>query len=160
MNHNQKLIALIQKELPALIDNLIIEDDDSFSVFGRYNLYSQDQGFGLYDRGNYKGDFTSTRSALAWCIADKYNDIVLSKQILNLDRDLHRHRLDLQSAQMQADITNSGQRWEILTGKISHRKSLIQSTQNQLSKCVDRAKYYQIRGFSNETSRTGRSVAN
>ena len=158
MNHNQKLAALIQKELPALIDNLIIQEDDSFSVFGRYNLYSFDHVFKLYDRSDYRGDFTSTRSALAWCIADKYNDINLSNQIAWLDQDLQRHRMDLQTTQAQAESTSSGRQWEILTGKISHRKSLIAATQSQLSKCVDRAKYYQIRGFSNETSRTGRSV--
>jgi hypothetical protein len=43
-----------------------------------------------------------------------------------------------------------------LESKIIHKKQL----ENQLTKCVNWAKYIQQRGFDNETARTGRSQPN
>jgi hypothetical protein len=43
--------------------------------------------------------------------------------------------------------------------KVEHRREQLARVSDQLTKCVNLAKYWQIRGFNNETARTGRSAS-
>ena len=43
--------------------------------------------------------------------------------------------------------------------KLRTRKDRLKLLDNELSKCINLAKYWQIRGFNNETVRTGRTTS-
>jgi len=104
--------------------------------------------------------FNSSKTAVSWCIADKFRQLNLARDLLTLDQKLGNITNDIS---VRAAIADRSTRWEFrdpvgvkLETKIIRKKLL----ENQLSKCVDSAKYLQQRGFNNETARTGRSQPN
>ena len=106
------------------------------------------------------GIFTSTKTALSWCIADKNAAYNLAREILETDVKLGLLNNDIKIRANLADRSNSPDFREILgtklETKIIHKKQL----ENQIAKCVSWAKYCQQRGFNNETARTSRTQPN
>ena len=96
MNPSQKLAALAEQELPKLLDHVIIEDGKKYRVFGTYMLHQTTQGYRLTQHNDPVGTFSSTRSAVAWCIADKRRQYRLANEIRHLDAALLRLRNDIE----------------------------------------------------------------
>jgi len=103
------------------------------------------------------GKFSTTKSALAWCIADRLNYFNLARQIQELDQSLTRLRNDIYIRKNIADRM-SGTAWETIITKVSYRQDQSQLLEQELTKCINLAKYWQLRGNSNETKRTGRNT--
>ena len=104
--------------------------------------------------------FSSTRSALSWCIADKNQAYNTARKLLETDNKLACLSNDISTRAALGDRSRDPDMKErILTkleSKIIHKKQL----ENQLTKCIDWAKYVQQRGFENETQRIGRGQPN
>lgn len=152
MKYSHKLAELAKQELPYLVSNLIIKDDQGFDVFGRYRIQQQNDEYVVTNSANEFGRFSSTRTALAWCIADKYKDINLAIRIKQLDTIKMRYNNDIVVRSRISDRISSGTQWETVVSKVNQRREQARIVDKELSKCVERAKYYQIRGFSNETN--------
>jgi hypothetical protein len=99
--------------------------------------------------------FSSVKTALSWCVSDKYSQRRLRDEI---------ERLDAKKMLLQADLAvrsaslGKGTKRElraIAEDKINERKYRLKRLDLQLAKCINLAKYWQLRGFNNETSRTG-----
>jgi hypothetical protein len=106
------------------------------------------------------GEFSSTRTAVSWCVADKYRNYNLAREIYNTDSRLTAVTNDVF---VRAGVANRSKRADFresidikLETKIIRKKEL----ENQLTKCVNSAKYLQQRGFDNETARSGRATKN
>jgi hypothetical protein len=161
MIKDNKLLALAQKELPALMENVIVNEGDGYRAFGHYTINrSSDNGYYVECKQNPIGTFSSTKSALAWCIADKYKQINLARSILLLDEEMVAQKNDIDARKQLARISKNSSFTETVNTKISYRIVQYQSVKLELSKCIDQAKYMQIRGFSNEIVRTGRNTPN
>jgi len=52
----------------------------------------------------------------------------------------------------------SGHAWENLINKTTARQEQSQVLEKELAKCINLAKYWQLRGNSDETKRTGRNT--
>lgn len=151
------LDKLARKEFPSMMDNLIYpEEDGSYSVFGKYKIVPKDYGYSVYCSATEAGTFSSTKIALSWCIADKYKNYIMARNIWSLDLKLSHIKQDISARASAAYRSkNPGFRELVetkLETKILHKKTL----ESELSKCVKWAKYYQQKGFQNETIRTGR----
>ena len=157
MNPSQKLAALAEQELPKLLDHVIVADGEKYRVFGSYVLRQTTQGYALTYQDCPVGTFTSTRSAVAWCIADKNRQYNLANEIKHLDFTLLRLRNDIEVRGGQARKSH-GSFWETVTAKAQHKQSQRQQIENELTKCINSAKYWQLRGSNNETARTGRNT--
>lgn len=161
MIREQDVERMFRKEFSDLMPNVIWENDAGvYEVFGHYRIVPESFGFRVFCSATDVGIFSTTRSALSWCIADK-------KQAYNLARELKE--LDNKLAALNNDITvrtavaERSRRWEFrdpvatkLETKIIRRKQL----ENRLAKCIAWAKYSQQRGFINEAQRTGRGQPN
>ena len=158
MKPSQKLAQIARQELNKIQNDLILQDGEKYLVFGRYTIQRDGQGYKVVNAANNFGRFTSTRSALAWCIADRHNDINLAIRIRQLDSLAERYQADLQVRNLLANRAKTEDHWETIVSKLDITRVKFLSIQDELSKCVNRAKYYQNRGFSNETSRTGRTI--
>ena len=97
---------------------------------------------------------------MSWCIADKFNQFTLAQELKDIDAKLHNIATDIA---VRAAIAERSTNWDFrnevgtkLETKIIHKKTM----ENQLTKCVNLAKYLQQRGFNNETARTGRGQSN
>lgn len=159
MKPSQKLAALAERELPYLLDHVILADGEKYRVFGSYVLRETGRGYALTHNDYPVGTFSSTRSAVAWCIADKKRQYCLANEIQHLDTTLLRLQNDIDVRGSQAR-NSTGSFWETVTVKTAHRQAQRQLIQNQLTKCINRAKYWQLQGSLNETARTGRNTPN
>ena len=157
MKPSQKLAALAEQELPKLLDRVIVADGDKYRVFGSYVLRQTTQGYALTYQDTPVGTFTSTRSAVAWCIADKKRQYRLANEIKHLDSTLLRLRNDIEVRGSVAH-NSRGNFWETVTIKTAHKRAQSQQIENELTKCINSAKYWQLRGSNNETARTGRNT--
>jgi hypothetical protein len=159
MKPSQKLAALAEQELPRLLDHVIIEDGEKYRVFGTYVLRPTTQGYRLTQNDDPVGTFSSTRSAVAWCIADKRRQYRLANEIRHLDSTLLRLQNDIRVRTGVAEHSH-GSFWETVTVKTAQKRAQSQQVENELTKCINSAKYWQLQGSNNETARTGRNTPN
>jgi hypothetical protein len=135
--------------------NSILETENSIQAFGVYTIDKSINCFKIYKNKVYTVEIYSARSALAWCIADKYYIKSLRNNILILDHQLNSKRIDITLFKTLINKNiNSSQRWAI-EDKLQDALYKARSIKNQLDKCINSAKYYQLKGFENETSRLG-----
>lgn len=149
-----------RKEFPKILTNLIFPNEDgSFEVFGRYVIKKEKAVYRVYFSDTDMGMFSSTKTALSWCIAAKFSNYNLARDILILDKKLMSLTNDINARANIADRSKNSLFRETvetkLETKIIHKKQVEQ----QLTKCVNYAKYYQQKGFNNENVRTGRDQA-
>lgn len=154
MKTSQKLAELVHKELPQLLNKVIIDDGGSYRAFGIYTITPDSHGHAVTRGEEDIGTFSSSKSALAWCIADRNNQLNLAREIQTLDFTLVRLRNDIKIRSSIAK-TSRGQLWETAHVKTAQRYEHSRHIENELTKCINSAKYQQLRGFHNETARTG-----
>ncbi len=161
MKSDQEFDRMIRQELREIMSNVIIPmDNGSYEVFGKYQIIPQRPGYRVMCHATEVGFFNNTRTAMGWCIADKYRDYNLARDLLLLDNKLAYMNNDINA---RANLADHSRRVEFretvgtkLESKLIHKKLV----ENQLDKCINLAKYLQQRGFNNETARTGRSQPN
>ena len=161
MKLDQEFERMIRQELRDIMPNVIIPlDEGGYEVFGKYKILPQSPGYIVMCHATEVGFFNSTRTAMAWCIADKYKNYNLARDLLTLDNKLQNLNNDIVLRATIADRSNRPEFRECvgtkLETKIIHKKMVT----NQLNNCVDLAKYLQQRGFTNETQRIGRGQPN
>jgi hypothetical protein len=161
MKPDQEFERLFRQEFKNITPNLIWQTDaGEYEAFGRYRIIPLRPGYRVFCSATEVGTFHSTRTALSWCIADKNSAYNTARELLTVDNKLNALTQDINARAAVGDRSQSpALRETILTkleSKIIHKKQL----ENQLTKCVDWAKYIQQKGFDNETARTGRSQPN
>ena len=161
MKPDQEFERMFRQEFKDITPNLIWQNDSGeYEVFGRYRIIPQRPGYQVFCSESEVGIFNSTKSALSWCIADKNSAYNTARELLTVDNKLAALAQDINTRAAVGDRSNNPALREIiltkLESKIIHKKLL----ENQLTKCVNWAKYIQQRGFDNETQRTGRSQPN
>jgi hypothetical protein len=161
MKSDHELERLFRQEFKDIIPNTIWQNDDGvYEVFGHYRIIPEKPGYRVVCSATDVGVFATTRTALSWCIADKNKAYNTARELLEIDNKLNSLNNDIA---IRAAIGDRSKRPEFresigtkLETKIIHKKQL----ENQLTNCVNWAKYCQQRGFNNETARTGRSQSN
>jgi len=155
----KKLQKLVSADLPDLERNAIIRDGRDIVAFGCYKITPKNGMFFVTRWTNDIGEFSSSRLALSWCIADRYQKHKLSWDIKRFSEQQNLLLADLHTR--SALLKNIQQpHWrENVELKVQRKRQRLQQIEIQLDKCVNLAKYWQLRGFNNETARTGRSAS-
>jgi hypothetical protein len=160
MTREQKLEAWAERELKRNIDSIIIDNGDGgIVVFGKYCIEAKDSGFCVSTWDREIHSFSSKKSAMSWCTADHQQQYNLSNSILVLDRKKQALAADIYCRKTVGERGRHENFYEIINMKIQPKIDLYNSVDAELEKCVNRAKYLQIRGFNNETARTSGSQA-
>jgi hypothetical protein len=155
MTREQKLERFAEREFKRNLDNMIVkENDGSYIVFGKYRVAQHLYGYMVSTWSDDIHCFDSKRNAVSWCVADKFNQLTLANTILNLDRRKQTLTADIHCRQSIGKRSQSTHSYEIINMKVQPKQILLNSVSSELEKCVNLAKYMQIRGFSNETART------
>lgn len=157
MISEREVERVFRHEMRDLMPNVIWQNDDGvYEVFGRYRIQPESLGFRVFCSATDVGVFATTRTALSWCIADKNRAYNTAREILTVDNKLAALTADITTRAAIGDRSRDPALREMvltkLESKIIHKKLL----ENQLTKCVNWAKYCQQRGFEDETARTGR----
>jgi hypothetical protein len=146
-----------RKEFGDTITNTIWQNGSgNYEVFDKYTIQRNRHQYYVTCYSTDVGVFSTSRSALSWCIADKFRNYKLAQTLLNLDNALANVAGDIAARAQIADRSKNPEFRETvaikLETKLIHKKIL----ENDLANCVNLAKYLQQRGFDNETARTGR----
>jgi len=158
---DQELENLVRTELKSIMPNIIWRNDHGdYELFGKYRIVANRPSYTVYCSATEVGEFSSTRTAVSWCVADKYCNYNLARDILRTDTRLAAVTSDII---VRMGVANRSKRAEFresidtkLETKIIRKKELEQ----QLANYVKMAKYLQQKGFENETARSSRSAAN
>ena len=160
IENTQELNKLFRKEFPDLSANLIWQNDaGGYEVFDRYVITPEKHGFRVHCSATDVGLFSTTKTALSWCIADKYTHHNLARDILTLDNKLSSLTSDISTRANLADRSKQPLFRETIETKLETKIIRKKQVEQELTKCVNYAKYCQQRGFDNETIRTGRSAS-
>lgn len=153
---DNKLENFAQREVMRNIRSMIIDlEQGGFLVFGRYQLVPAGSAYAVnYLSGDRAGVFSSKRTAISWCVADNFNKLNLARQILTLDNEKQSRWADLNQSRALAERSRHEIHAELILTKMQTKQERYDSVAQELEKCVDRAKYLQIKGFNNETART------
>ena len=149
---------LALESLDLVKNNLIWQENNRYHVFGRYEMTITERGCEMVSDRHDTHIFSSSRSALAWCIADKYQRLDVAQEIRALDQRKQMVEADIRVRSHLAQRQADAQRRESTMLKVQHRCQQLEQIKDRLDKCIGLAKYWQIRGFNNETARTGRSA--
>ena len=155
MTQDQKLEDFAERELRRNIDSIIVDDGSgALVVFGRYYIEPNGTRFSVSTWDREIHSFSSKKTAMSWCTADNQQQYNLSNSILVLDRKKQALAADIYCRKTVGERGRHESFYEIVNMKIQPKIDLYNSVNSELEKCVNRAKYLQIRGFNNETART------
>lgn len=162
MKQQQKLEQWAEREVQRNLHNMIVDvDDGKYVVFGKYYLCPENQSVAVYSRG---GDlisvFANKRTAISWCVADNKNLLNLAHNIKTLDRKKSTLAADIHCRRSMADRSRSQGFKEMVMTKLETKIAQCTALDQELEKCLNSAKYIQLRGFQNETARTSGHQAN
>jgi hypothetical protein len=161
MKPNQEFERLLHQEFRDVMPNTLWQNDDgSYQVFGHYRIHSERPGYRVFCSATDVGVFSSTRTALSWCIADKNKSYNTARELLTLDTKLTALAHDISTRAAVGDSSKNPALRETILTKLETKIIRKKLLENQLTKCVNWAKYIQQRGFDNETQRIGRSQPN
>jgi hypothetical protein len=153
MKHSKKLEAFAQREIVNLASNLVLADGNRYFLFGRYELEKTDHSVQIFCRDQLTGVFSSTKTAVAWCVADKFNQLATAHRIQQLDQEYTRYTNDINIKLLQMSRSKSHEFKDTVSVKLAKQQNQCRAIETELSKCVKMAKYWQYRGFNNETQR-------
>lgn len=157
MDNQQKLERWARENFHLVMPNAIIPHHDGFIIFGRYLLQPQSDAWLVNKFTNDAMTFGSKRSAVSWCVADKFNRIALANRIKNIDNRIAQLGSDINVRDGLAVKTQNQKFRDIVAVKLANKRNKHRYLMAELQECINSAKYLQLRGFSNETARTGRS---
>lgn len=155
---NAKLEHWARKELDRNLDKLIIDVDEGWLAFGYYHIKPVNDTCHVYNyNDDCLGKFSTKRSAISWCVADKNKRLNLANYIKVLDNQKMRYEANIACRRQLAAKSRSIEFREIVEIKMQPELDAVAGVKAELEKCITLAKYIQIRGFLNETARTSRS---
>ena len=161
MKSDQEFDRVFRQEFRESVPNIIWKNDNGvYEVFGKYKIIPGKQTHQVLCWDNKVGIFNSTRTALSWCIADKFKAFNVARELLETDNKLGYLNNDIAIRANIADNSNKPEFRESIGTKLETKIIRKKQLENQLTKCVNLAKYWQQRGFNNETARTGRNQPN
>lgn len=155
MNQDQKLESFAERSA-HMLDSSIIPLETGYLVFAKYNLQPNGNFYDVYLYDDLVATFSSKRTAISWCVAEKYRQHQLSFDIRVLDAKKSQLSADIYARQQMSNRSKRDQFAEIVETKLEPKIRYLNTIKAELEKCVNSAKYLQLRGFSNETARHSR----
>ena len=135
--------------------NSILKAGNTIQAFGVYTIKKQNSLYSIYKNRVCIAETSNAKNSLAWCVADKYNLSYHKQQILELDKQLSYKQAEIEFLKNIINSKVDMSRKFVAEDKLQTLIMKAGAIKKQLNKCVNLAKYYQQKGFENETSRLG-----
>jgi hypothetical protein len=149
----EAMLEKIAKEHLIGNPNAIMRVDETVVAFGRYAITKGPNGYQV-NRGVTPAVNTLTsRVALSWCIADKYGKNQLCHDLIALDHEIARIQQDINIYKYHLNKTTTFERHLIVNDRLTESLARLKYKKDQLDKCLNSAKYWQEKGFNDETAR-------
>ena len=161
MKSDQEFDRMFRQEFRETVPNIIWQNNNGvYEVFDKYKIYPEKPGYRVECHATEVGRFSSTRSALSWCIADKNGAYNTARELLEVDNKLTTLAHDISTRAALGDRTKNSELRDTILAKLEQKIIHKKLLENRLTNCVNWAKYVQQRGFDNETQRIGRNQPN
>lgn len=160
MKYKQKIETFARQELLSLVDNLIIEDAGTYFIFGKYTVSKVDNKFKVEYYNDLVEYFSSSKTAVAWCIADKLGQINTAIRLMQLDQAYIKYDQDISSKLKLIAKSKNFDFRETVAVKLERKILQKKAIETEIMKYVNLAKYWQYRGFNNEAERTSSYTTN
>jgi hypothetical protein len=145
---------LLLKEFAGVAANSIFRNENGeLTVFVNYKIVSEGKNYRVFAGATEVGIFSNTKTALCWCIADKFKDFNTAREIHELDAKILGLSNDISTRAMVADKSKTPQFRETISTKLESKIIQKKVLEKQLENRIKWTKYLQQRGFNNETER-------
>ena len=149
MTRDQKLERWAERELKRVYTEIIIDDEQGgYVAFGRYHLRPESGGFAVYHSDDLVATFSSKRTAMSWCVADRLQQYRLAQNIRILDIKKQSLTADIHCRRGQAERSVKPEFREMVRTKLAPKIENLTLLNQELEKCLNSAKYLQLRGFA------------
>jgi hypothetical protein len=149
MTSDQKLERFAEREFKRVYTKLIIDDEHGgYVAFGRYHLRPNSLGVAVYHSDDLVSVFSSKKTAMSYCVADHLKQFQLAQNIRILDHKKQSLTADIYCRRGQADRSSRPEFREIVHTKLALKIENLTLLNQELEKCINSAKYLQLRGFS------------
>lgn len=135
--------------------NAIVRMDETVHAFGRYTIQKTDNGYDVYRGATLAAVVKTSRVAISWCIADKYGKNTLARDLLNLDLEIDRKEAEITHYRHTLSRSNDSVKRMIVSDRLIQSTDRMKQAKELLDKCLNSAKYWQLKGFNDETARFG-----
>ena len=135
--------------------NAIIRLDDTIRAFGRYTITRTPQCFQVYRSATLAVEPSSSKVAISWCVADKYGKDTLAKELITYDLEVERRSDEIMYYRNTLAHSQDSTLRFVVADRLAQSLASLKYAQEQLDKCVNLAKYWQLKGFKDETARIG-----
>ena len=158
--NKQYFKKVLNKELLSILTETVCKNDDgTYELFGSYTLQPEDSRYSVSKHKQKIGVFNNTKTAVSWCIADKYHLRDLANEIVMIDRKIYNLNVDIHVRSTIAERSNEQDLKELVDVKLQYKLKLRKDLEERLANCINLAKYWQRRGFNNEITRTSVTIA-
>lgn len=153
LSHSHKLERWAERELDRNLKHMIVNSESgSYVAFGQYHLEPQSHGYSVSIWDQLIHVFSNKRTAISWCVATKYHQHRLANNLQMLDSKRQQLVADIHCRRAQAQQGRTEDFYETVNTKLQPKQQSLDSVTAELEKCINLAKYLQLRGFSNETA--------
>ena len=151
MEIDKEFARAFRQEFKELTNNLIWQNDSGdYEVFDRYRITEEKPGYRVFCSATDVGLFTTTKTALSWCIADKNQAYNLAREIQEVDLKLRTLNNDIATRAGNADRSKNHNFRETVETKLESKIIRKKKLETELAKYVSWAKNTQTRGFTVE----------
>lgn len=152
----EELLKRLAREHLIENNNAIVNmDGQEVSAFGRYTIRRRKSRYEVYRYETLAKTVYSQRVAICWCVADKYQMFKLADELANLEQQLVYREDDIEHYRYSIDKTTDSVKKSVLQSRLHNAVQQTRLLRDQLNKCISSAKYWQQKGFENETARFG-----
>jgi hypothetical protein len=160
LNLNDTLInefkKILLKEFAEAATNSIFKNSQGdIIVFVSYKIIPTGRNYRVFAGATDVGIFSTTKTALCWCVADKFKDFNTAREIHELDTKILGLSNDISTRATVADKSKVPQFRETISTKLESKIIKKKALEKQLENRIKWTKYLQQRGFNNETERSG-----
>ena len=159
INQDDQLIQefkrlLVREFKGAATNSIFLTEEGELNVFVNYRIVPEGRLFRVHLGATDVGVFSSTKTALSWCVADKFRDLKTAREILELDNKITSLSNDIAVRAVLADQSNQPLFRENISTKLESKIIKKKALEKQLENRIKWTKYLQQRGFNNETERS------
>lgn len=150
----KKFKRLATQSLQSLSSGIIVKVKNDYLVFRRYQISPQDKLFAVQRSGVFVHEFTNSRNALAFCILEQNGRIEEAEHLLEQDKRIQRLEWDIEHRTHVLETTKDNDRRMLMADLVTNDIAVRSDIKIKLQPTIELAKYYQQKGFDNETART------
>jgi hypothetical protein len=155
-----RLNRLIKAEAEIAQQNAIFQESGVYHAFGIYEILKKPLAVIVTVKQEQIREFSSIKTAISWCVAEKNKNYTLSRNLETADFDTIRLANDVAASQALLHTLKDRERRRVVRDKLEQKQAQLTHAQERLSKCINLAKYFQLRGFNDELARTRRQTPN